>query len=387
MSSEIGHSPMGSEDKENKIVTYIGECQDLGIEVRGPDINRSEAKFTIEREHDKDGQEKASIRISLAAIRNVGEGVVEEIVAEREKNGPYKSFEEFTMRSDSKQLNKRCLEALAKAGAFDSLYEGKTVSARRGKAVQAMLDYCEGSSKKGFDPNQAMLFGMEEAQEQESNYTESMMLKDEYDFLGMYLSGHPLNSYRRHMGMLTDVNVSAVVEGEYKEKSNVRIAGMITQLKMLKTKKGDSMAKFVLEDLTGSISVCLFPKKYQMFGHELANNKLIVMTGRVQISDFGDKEHYELQAEEIYELFAGMNRWAKSLVINLSPALLSDKEKLASVKKVIDNESGLCPVCLAADAGGSRYFMETDSRVAITDMLLKQLANNVGGNSWKVDMN
>ena len=387
MSSEIGHSPMGSEDKENKIVTYIGECQDLGIEVRGPDINKSAAKFTIEREQDKDGQEKASIRISLAAIRNVGEGVVEEIVAEREKNGPYKSFEEFTMRSDSKQLNKRCLEALAKAGAFDSLYEGKTVSARRGKAVQAMLDYCEGSSKKGFDPNQAMLFGMEEAQEQESNYTESMMLKDEYDFLGMYLSGHPLNSYRRHMGMLTDVNVSAVVEGEYKEKSNVRIAGMITQLKMLKTKKGDSMAKFVLEDLTGSISVCLFPKKYQMFGHELANNKLIVMTGRVQISDFGDKEHYELQAEEIYELFAGMNRWAKSLVINLSPALLSDKEKLASVKKVIDNESGLCPVCLVADAGGSRYFMETDSRVAITDMLLKQLANNVGGNSWKVDMN
>lgn len=386
MSSEIGNSPMGSAEKENKIVTYIGECQDLGIEVRGPDINHSFPKFAIERELDKDGQPKASIRISLAAIRNVGEGMAEEIVKEREKNGPFKSFEEFTMRVDSKQLNKRCLEALSKAGAFDCLYEAPTVSGKRGKAVQAVMDFCEGSGKKNFDPNQSMLFGMPEEEENTMAYTETMMLKDEYEFLGMYLSGHPLNSYRRHMSMLTDISVESVNAGEHKEKSIVRLAGMITQLKLLKTKKtGETMAKFTLEDLTGSINVCIFPKKYQMFGHVLANNSLVVITGRVQISDFGDTEHYELQAEEAYGLFEALNHWGRSLVINLSSKILEDKNDLSGIKKLIDKESGLCPVCFSASAAGKRYFIETDGRVSISDSLLKNVSGIAGNNSWKID--
>lgn len=381
MTNEIGESPMGSDSKENKLVTYILETRDMGIDVSGPDVNHSGVKFTIERENGKSG-----VRMALTAVRNVGEGIVEDIVREREKNGPFRSFEEFTMRVESKQLNKRCLEGLAKAGAFDCLYPAVTKAESRGKAVRAMTDYCEGSSKKGFDPNQAMLFSPEETQDDIPAYTEIQMLKDEYEFLGMYFSGHPLNSYRRHMSMLTDVSVDSVVQGQHKEKSFVRVAGMISQLKILKTKKtGDSMAKFVLEDLTGSIGVCVFPKKYQMFGNALANNRLVVITGRVQLSDFGDKEHYELQAEEVYELFEALNRWGKSVVVSLSPAVLADREKMTALKKLFDSDAGLCPVCFSAGSGTDRFFIETDYRVSVSDSLLKEAASIAGNNAWKVD--
>ncbi|MEK7721400.1 MAG: DNA polymerase III subunit alpha, partial [Elusimicrobiota bacterium] len=117
LTSEIGHSPIGSEEKENKLVTYIGESQDMEIGILGPNVNRSQKKFSIE-----EIQGKPAIRFALTAVKNVGEGVVEALVAERDRNGPFRSFEEFTLRADARQLNKRVVESLAKGGAFDGFY-------------------------------------------------------------------------------------------------------------------------------------------------------------------------------------------------------------------------------------------------------------------------
>lgn len=382
MTNEIGESPMGSDSKENKLVTYILETRDMGIDVLGPDINHSNVSFTIEKEADK-----SSIRMALTAVRNVGDGIVEDIVKEREKNGSYKSFEEFTMRVASKQLNKRCLEGLAKAGAFDCLYPCENKAQSRAKAVKAIMEFCSGSNKKGFDPNQAMLFGASSKTEETVSFNEAQILKDEYEFLGMYFSGHPLSSYHRHMNMLTDINISSVLEGQHKEKSIVRVAGMITQLKTLKTKKtGEAMAKFVLEDLTGSISVCCFPKKYQAFSAAIGNNKLVVLSGRVQISDFGDNEHYELLVEEVYELFDAMSHWVKNLVINLSASCIEAADRLKKIKHLLLSEIGECPVCFATSIAGERFVLETGLRVKLSDNLLKALSAMLGANAWKIDI-
>ena len=380
MSSEIGQSPVGSEDKENKLVTYIGETQDMGIDITGPDVNSSLVRFSIDRTG-----EKPVIRFALTAIKNVGEGVVDGIVAERVKNGPFRSFEDFTMRVDSKQLNKRCLEAMSKGGAFDCFYPAESGIISRGRAVAAVEDFC-GGARKFCDPNQTMLFGEEKKEGGGPVFSESLMLKYEYEFLGLYFSGHPLNSYRRHINMISGVSADKILAGERREDEVVRTAGIISQLKNLQTKKtGEPMAKFDVEDLTGSVSVCLFPKKYRMFGAVLGANKLVAVVGRVQKSDFGEQK-YELIAEEVYELFDALNKWGRGLVLSLPEGLLFDEKQLNALQALLSRSDGLCPVYFSLNSKSSgRYVAETSYRVGISDAFIKEIEKIAGPTSWKVD--
>lgn len=379
MSSEIGQSPMGSDDKENKLVTYISEAQNMDIEIKGPDVNYSQTKFSIDR-----SGEKPVIRFALTALKNVGEGVVESIVEERKKNGPYKSFEELTMRVDSKQLNKRCLEAMSKGGAFDCLYPSENKVISRAMAINAAEEFCNGS-KKVYNPNQSMLFA-EEKKPEIPTLSESVMLKYEYEFLGLYFSGHPLNSYRRHMRMISEVTIESILKGEKKEREIVRVTGMINQLKKLQTKKtGETMAKFDLEDLTGATGVCLFPKKYQSYGSSLGANKLVAVVGKVQKSDFGEQK-FELIADEVYDLFEALNKWGKILVFNISDNLLKNDVQLKALSKILSEETGLCPVAFSVNVeGDARYLADTDYRVTITDSFIKAVTKIVGENCWRLD--
>ena len=376
LTSEIGKSAVNSEDKENKLVTYIGEAQDMEIEIAGPSVNQSQKKFSIE---DHDG--RPAIRFALTAIKNVGEGVVETMVAERAKNGPFRSFEEFTLRADSKQLNKRVIESLAKGGAFDVFYPAEKPELSRAKAMDAVEAFCGG---KAHDANQTMLFGEEKKAAPAMN--EHTLLKNEHEVLGFYFSGHPLNSYRRHLSMVANAQAEKVLAGGFAEGAMVRVAGIVAQFKNMQTKKtGEPMAKFEVEDLTGNLGVCLFPKKYKLYGPQLGPNKVVVVAGKVQKSDFGE-QNYELIAEEAYGLFDAMNKWARGLVVNLPEGILFDEKQLHDLKAALGRSHGACPVYFQVDAKGrGTYMIETTERVGLTDQLLRDIEKLLGDKTWKVE--
>jgi len=376
LTSEIGKSAVNSEDKENKLVTYIGEAQDMEIAILGPSVNRSYKKFSIE-----EANGKPAIRFALTAIKNVGEAVVEAMVAERAKNGAFRSFEEFTLRADSKQLNKRVVESLAKGGAFDGFYPAEKHEITRSKAMEAVELFCGGKSQ---DANQSMLFG--EEKKGPALMSEHAILKNEREVLGFYFSGHPLNSYRRHLAMVANAQAEKVLAGGFAEGAMVRVAGIVAQFKSMMTKKtGEAMAKFEVEDLTGNVGVCLFPKKYKMYGSQLGPNKIVVVSGKVQKSDFG-AENFELIAEEAYGLYDAMNKWARGLILNLPEGILFDERQLHELKTALGKNQGMCPVYFQVNAKGSgTYMIETSERVNLSDALLHDIEKLLGDKTWKVE--
>ncbi|MEI7528166.1 MAG: DNA polymerase III subunit alpha [Elusimicrobiota bacterium] len=376
LTSEIGKSAVNSEDKENKLVTYIGEAQDMEIEIAGPNVNSSFKKFSIE-----DHKGRPAIRFALTAVKNVGEGVVEAIVAERGRNGRFRSFEEFTLRVDSKQLNKRVIESMAKGGCFDCFYPAEKPEISRTRATEAVEAFCGG---KAHDVNQTMLFGDEKKAAPVMN--EHTLLKNEHEVLGFYFSGHPLNSYRRHLSMVSNAQVDKVLAGGFAEGAMVRVAGIVAQFKNIQTKKtGETMAKFEVEDLTGNLGVVLFPKKYKMYGAQLGPNKVVVVTGKVQKSDFGE-QNFELIVEETYGLFEAMNKWARGLVLTLPEGILFDEKQLHELKSALGKSHGMCPVYFQVNAKGRGvYMIETTERVGLSDALLREIEKLLGDKTWKVE--
>ena len=387
LTSEIGKSPIGTEE-ENKLVTYVGEAQDMGIEILGPDVNCSVGTFAME-----ESSGKPALRFALTAVKNVGEGVVEALVSERSRNGLFKSFEEFTMRADSKQLNKRVIESLAKAGAFDCLFPCAEAQLSRTRALEAVESYVAGSGRKPErDLNQDMLFMPAETAASASGkgkhpraLSEHTILKNEREVLGFYFSGHPLNSYRRQISMMASSTVEKVLNGGFEEGAMVRVAGIVSQFKAMQTKKGDAMAKLEVEDLTGNIGVCLFPKKYVIFGPQMSLNKMVVISGKVQKSNFGENA-FELIAEEAMCLYEAMNKWGKNLLIELSEGMLFDEKQLAELKSAIGKSHGYCPVYFRVHTKAkSTYVIETGERVAFNEVLFKDIEKILGDKTWQVE--
>jgi len=388
LTSEIGHNAVNSEDKENKQVTYIGEAQAMAIEILGPDLNHSGRIFAIE---EKNG--KPAVRFAFTAVKNVGEGVADAIVNERGKNGPYKSFEEFTLRADDKQLNKRVIESLAKSGAFDDLYRSPTVELARTKALKAVESFSEtGSKSRKEQEGQDFLFGVAASRRPSAAavlpseaLNEHTILKYEKEVLGFYFSGHPLNSYQRHISMIANSNIEKILAAGFKSGEMVRVAGIVLQSRVMQTKKGDTMAKFELEDLSGSIGVCLFPKKYAVYGSQLGPNKIVVVTGKVQESDFGQNP-FELIAEEVMGLFDAMNKWGKNIMIRMPEGILFDEKQLVELKNTLNRSHGECPVYLKINTKTkSSYVVETSDRVALSETFFKDLEKILGEKTWQVE--
>ncbi len=388
LTSEIGHNAVNSEEKENKQVTYIGEAQAMEIEILGPDLNHSGRIFAIE---EKAG--KPAVRFALTAVKNVGEGVVDAIVSERDRNGPFKSFEEFTLRADGKQLNKRVIESMAKSGALDGLYPSPTVELARTKALKAVESFSEtGSKSRKEQEGQDFLFGVAASRRPSAvavppseALNEHTILKYEKEVLGFYFSGHPLNSYRRHISMISNSDIEKILTAGFKAGDVVRVAGIVLQSKVMQTKKGDTMAKFELEDLTGSIGVCLFPRNYAAYGSQLSPNKIVVVSGKVQESNFGQNA-FELVAEEVLGLFDAMNKWGRHIMIRMPDGILFDEKQLGELKHTLSRSHGECPVYLKVSTKAkSSYIVETSDRVALNEALFKDLEKILGVQTWQVE--
>jgi DNA polymerase-3 subunit alpha len=273
---------------QDRAAVYLNECRQLGIEVQVPDINRSASKFTaVPGEGDGPG----SIPFGLSAVRNVGEGVTELILAEREANGPFTDFYDFCERVDSSVLNKRTIESLIKAGGFDSLghprqgllasFEqiiDRTLARRREHDMGVLSLFGGGDDSPEFDERPAV---------PDLEFDKTARLAFEKEMLGLYVSDHPLMGVEGALRRRTDGAIDACLAAD--EGTVYAIGGVVSGLQRKWTKRGDLMAVFTLEDLRGAIEVTVFPKVMQEHGHKLDDDAVLVVKGRVDHRDESPK--------------------------------------------------------------------------------------------------
>jgi DNA polymerase-3 subunit alpha len=288
------------DDKDHTAI-YLGECRNLGIEVRVPDINESSSNFTARRAGGG-GRGPGTIVFGLSAVRNVGEGVVAQIVAEREKNGPFVDFHDFCCRVDPFVLNKRSVESLIKAGAFDSLGHPRkglclvfeevidAVLARRREEELGISTLFSALAEERADESG----GLDEARRTipDVEFDKTERLAFEKEMLGLYVSDHPLLGFEAALRLRTDATVRELLDEATSPEalgdvgsSTVVVGGVVTGLNRRYTRRGELMATFVLEDLESAIEVFVFPKTMAEHGMRLEDDAIVCVRGRLDLRD------------------------------------------------------------------------------------------------------
>ena len=326
----------------DKIPEYIDECKRLKIQILKPDINRSYTKFTVD-----DGK----IRFGLGSIKNVGVSAVDLIVKNREENGEYKSFTDFCERIEGESVNKKCIESLIKAGAFDCFEQTRSTLMA---SFEDIIDTISGSNKKSIQ-GQVSMFDMRSVEKEQSEdleklkynyttlkeYTEQELLSMEKEMLGIYISGHPLEKYRDQILKQANINTIQIKELNEQEENDmqlesvklqdgqfVKLAGIITSVKKKYTKSNKIMAFVTVEDLYGSIEIIVFENCYMNCSNELINENIVLIDGRLSIRE---DEDTKIVAREIKKL--ENTKKAQELLINITNISEDQKDKLRGALK------------------------------------------------------
>ncbi|MGE3908292.1 MAG: OB-fold nucleic acid binding domain-containing protein, partial [Chloroflexota bacterium] len=277
--------------KPEKIVSALGECRQLDIEILLPSINYSQVRFTVERLANP-GKFSHGIRFGLAAIKNVGEGAVESVVAEREKNGPFKSLDDFCSRVDLRMVNKRVIEALVKCGAMDEFGPRER--------VLAGIDACMGNgqrAQKAASTGQVDMFSMfgggadddagavimETPLPVVAEVGRRERLMWEKEAIGVFLSDHPFMDAARWFAS-SKYTVTSAISADIAEKP-VTVAGIVAAVRRITTRKGDTMVVATLEDLHGSVEVVGFPRTFQQYAELWREDAILVIQGKVDARD------------------------------------------------------------------------------------------------------
>ena len=277
-------------DNSDKVAEYIAECRECSIALLPPDVNRSYDGFTVE---------EGGIRFGLVAIKNIGRGFIQALVRERDKGGLFTSFQDFCERMfDCGDMNKRAVENLIKAGAFD------TMGAYRSQLMQVyekVLDAIAGSRKVNVE-GQLDMFGMAAGNGEQAaaihlpevpEYTATERMFMEKETTGLYLSGHPMNDYRAAARAAGAVPIHDILEdfsaeggpARYADGQNVTVAGIVTSNRTRTTKNNTLMAYVVVEDEVSSIELLCFNRTIEQCGSYMAVNTPVIVKGRLSVRD------------------------------------------------------------------------------------------------------
>jgi DNA polymerase-3 subunit alpha len=263
-----------------KVAISVGECKRMGILILPPDINESFSDFTVVKD-----AEIPTIRFGLTTIKNFGEGISHSIIQERKTNGKFDSLEDFLKRITDKNLNKKSVEALVKAGALDSLNPDKENLKWRHNLLFNIDNLLKFSQESKKDSNQNSLFGETEVNklqlEESKDFNKANELLWEKELLGLYISGHPLSQFQERLSK-RDIDIKKVKETK-KEKSEVILGGIIEDIKEIETKKGDKMLFLKLSDMSDSIDLVVFPKIMEEFKDLINKDLCVVVKGKVSV--------------------------------------------------------------------------------------------------------
>ncbi len=337
-------------DNKDKTAVYLAECRNRGIAVLPPDVNRSVAEFAPDLSGERVGN---AILFGMAAVRNVGESLVERIVTERNANGPFADIFDFCERVDPAVLNKRTMESLVKGGAFDAM----------GHSRQGLCLVLEGvvdrtlERRRERDLGITSLFAALETEQEDpgwgttriavpdAEFDKAQRLAFEKEMLGLYVSDHPLMGYEQALSRHTDCSLSDMREEDPSgDRSPVRaVGGVVTDLRRTYTKKGDLMARFVLEDLQAAMEVFVFPKTMADYGALIENDAILVVRGRLDTRE----EEPKIVCMEVSRPL--LERGEEDLHISLPLGVLTDTT-VVGLKEILSGHPGASSVLLHVGA-------------------------------------
>ena len=365
----------------DKIPAYTEECKRLNIQILKPDINKSYTKFTV------DGDK---IRFGLGSIKNVGTSAVDEIVAERDRNGQFKDFTDFCERIQETNVNKKCTESLIKAGAFDEFNETRRTLM---ESFESILDTITSSNKKELE-GQVNMFDLGGSDSKEMKYTfkefpeysRKELLFMEKEMLGLYISGHPLDNIRHQIEMQTNINsfqmrqmentdeIGEEIRQEIKDGQMVKYAGIITKIKKKYTKNNKLMAFLTVEDLYGPTEIILFESAYQNCANVLMEDNIVLVNGRLSVRE---DEETKIVANQITE-FATKKK--SIFILDVTSLDEKTKVKLKGAIKFFTGDRNNMPLeiinnTVKSMAGG----------IYITPEILKEFQELIGTENAKVE--
>jgi DNA polymerase III subunit alpha len=366
-------------DHTDKVVTLIKECSDMGLTVLAPDVNASRYEFTACGER--------SIRYGLGAVRGVGRGAVEALMAEREARGPYRTLEELCRRLDLQKVNRRVLEALLRSGSLDALGANRATLMDRLHAAMQLGDQNSRDHQAG--QNDLFGFGGESRAVSEAvtlaaplpEWSEALRLAGERETLGLYLTGHPLGRFESGLArfvshrigdLVSDRPMPALEPGRFGAGKPVTVAGLIDEVK----KRGPRVI-LTLDDRTGRIEVMLFEETWQKHRELIAKDALVQVEGLLRFDEFSDG--WRLSARRIAGLDEVRARCAQRLMIRCAhaeAALLGDR--LGAV--LAPWRPGPCPVTIeyTGSAASGALTLGEAWTVRATRELLEQLEALLG---------
>ena len=376
------NSVMGTAEK---VAHYINFAESQGIQVLPPDINESYSKFTVKGE---------VIRFGLAAIKNVGMNVVESVVASRSNKGRFESLVDFINKVDLSAINKRAVESLIKAGAFD---EFKIFRSKLLAVFEKVMDSVSNEKKRNID-GQISLFGLveENINEPEINYpninefSKNNLLAMEKEMTGMYLTGHPLDEYTQSLKMYTSISIEKIyksqqahLEGvdddEYSihDEDKVILGGIISEVNQKVTRSNSIMAFLKLEDLSGSIEVIVFPRTLDKVRSLIIPDSMVVIKGRVSMKE---DEPVKLICETIEPLEKVNSSKIYIRVENLAKA----KETKQKLMSIASNYKGDTPIYVFTADDRKNYRMPREMWVNIDNSMLDELYKLYGEENIKI---
>jgi len=323
----------------DKIVKYIAECREMGIDILPPDINESHKTFAVSG---------SQIRFGLAAVKNVGGAAVDAILTEREERGRFKSLLDFCKRVDSRKVNRRVIESLIKCGAFDF---SKVHRSQMLTALEEFLERAQSLQRKKEEAQMSMWMPVqgeeEEGYPEIDEFPENQLIAFEKETIGFYISRHPLARYQEEMKKHTEEDTSTLLRLQHG--TEVKICGLVSGLKEIMTKKGDRMAFLNLEDMKGFVEVILFPEVFKAALPCLRGGDPILVRGVLDLSE----DHVKIKGTEVRTLSEVSVPSAKMLHLKIPLSSLSPTQ-LGDLKEIIIAHKGSYKVLLHLTNGGQQ---------------------------------
>ncbi|GAB4542475.1 MAG: DNA polymerase III subunit alpha [Thermodesulfovibrionia bacterium] len=361
-------------DNTDKVVSYINECKEMGIEILPPDINKSEREFTITGN---------AIRFGLEAVKGVGASAIEAILEVR-RDREFSSFFDFCTRVDTRKVNRKVIESLIKAGAFDSM-------GKRAQLMGALDTFIEGAARFQREASSAQrsMFDsytpLEEGLPDVKEWSETKRLTMEKEALGFYITGHPLNNYKDEMERLNITPIGSLKE--LKDKEDVTIGGIVLAIKEINTKKGERMAYLTIEDLYGTIEAILFPDIYREAEYILSMDRPIIINGNIDRTEKGIKVvarkigSIDNAKDVIGDKGFKPSNYGK-MPITLTMYKTMDDSNLLKLRDILSRYSGDCPLYIKVVSEGeweavlatTQYITPSEEMIAEVKGLLGEKA-------------
>ncbi|MDX1900426.1 MAG: DNA polymerase III subunit alpha [Gammaproteobacteria bacterium] len=318
-------------DHTEKVVLFIQDCHALGLHVAPPDVNQSDYFFKV--------VDEKNLRWGLGAIKGLGENAIAAIVQARTQDGPFKDLFDFCKRVDARKMNRRALETLIRAGAFDAIDANRAnvmanIDLALKHAAQTIRDQTIGQGDLFGEAHSASAVQTIHAT---PAWSEQQRLTGEKESLGMYISGHPIHRYLNELSQFTTARIHELRPATGQ---TATIAGIVTQIRSIQTKRGDRMAVFTIEDGSGTMDALCFPETFQRFRDLLLKDQLLIILGEISLDEFSGGNR--IVVSDILTIDAAREKFGKYLAIHLPEEKSEQLDTLATILKKY--QGGRCPI-------------------------------------------